>query len=72
MNQGKQAFTVPVELRRLDTSKLPPTMLCPHCGDIMRAVLHMTFEGSPILYCERCSHNGQIIYYYLAPKGMIV
>lgn len=73
MNQQNKVIPVQAELRRLDLSKIPQEFKCPNCGDILRALMHISFEGSPVLYCEKCSSNGQgYLYYYLAPKGLLV
>lgn len=75
MNQNQNQNMIPVqaEIRELDISKIPRIFRCPKCGDIMRAIVHISYEGSPVLYCEVCSAWGkERIYYYLAPKGLLV
>ncbi|MEM4382003.1 MAG: hypothetical protein QXX19_07225 [Candidatus Caldarchaeum sp.] len=72
MDQNK-AISAQAEIRTLDISKVPPIFRCPKCGDLLRALMHISYEGSPIFYCEICSAWGkERIYYYLAPKGLIV
>lgn len=68
----QQPISVPAELRKVDVTKLPPTLRCPTCGDLLRMLHHIIYDGSPVLYCEHCGRDGQRIYYYLVPKGAIV
>lgn len=73
MNQiKKNVITAQAELRRLDLSKVPVEMRCPTCGDLLRALHHIVYEGSPILYCDNCRKDGQgFVYYHVAPRGLV-